>query len=65
VRAWIGVGTTNAKAGSYAEVLPSGSYTDLYYQCGNTSQLYTITIEGPNGELTHRSTTVTRVPVDF
>ena len=66
VAAWIGIDTTNAKAGSYSDVATSGSYV-LAYQCHavSESQIYTVTLEDAAGNLTHKTVTISQVPVEF
>lgn len=56
----IGVGTTDAFAGAYETGLPpSGSYTNLNYQCSNASQTYTVSIRGTSGQ-TNKTITLKR-----
>lgn len=56
----IGVGTNDAFAGAYETGLPpSGSYTNLAYQCSNPSQTYTVSIRGTSGQ-TNKTITLKR-----
>ena len=58
-KAYIGVMTTNAKIAPYESDLPPGyTYTNLYYQCGVASQIYTVTLEDGSGHLTHKTVTI-------
>ena len=59
VNAWFGIGTTNAKIGAYEEVPTTATYT-FYYQCSVASQIYTVTLEDANGQLQHRTVTISR-----
>lgn len=58
--AWIGEGTTDAKADPTAQVDPSGSYSDFDFSCEVKSQVYTVTLESADGELTSQSVTLIR-----
>ena len=58
--AWIGVGTTDAKAEPFAEVDTSGVFTDISYQCANPSEIYTVTLDDGAGTLTHATVTLER-----
>ena len=56
----IGVGTTDAFAGAYETGLPpSGTYTDISYQCSEASQIYTVSIRGTSGQ-TNKTVTLKR-----
>lgn len=57
--AWFGVDTSNAKAGPLQQVAPSGSFTWDFF-CSNAATVYTVTVEGSDGTLVHRSVTVSR-----
>lgn len=60
VRAYIGVQTSNAKAAPYESDLPPVyTYTNLYYNCDQDSQFYTVTLEDGAGHLTHKTVTIT------
>lgn len=59
VAAWFGVGTDNAKAEPYESVPTTATYT-FAYQCSETSQRYTVTLEDAAGQLTHRTVEVVR-----
>lgn len=60
VRAYIGVQTNNAKAAPYESDLPPVyTYTNLYYNCDQNSQYYTVTLEDGSGHLTHKTVTIT------
>ena len=60
VRAYVGVQTNNAKTGSYSGELPAVyTYSDIYYNCGQASQYYTVTLEDAAGRLTHKTVTIT------
>lgn len=51
-RAWIGVGTNDASAQPFAEVsLTSSGYTDVVYECRGAEQLFTLTVQGPDGSV--------------
>ena len=58
--AWIGVGTTDAKAEPFAEVDTSGVFTDISYQCANASEIYTVTLDDGAGTLSHATVTLER-----
>lgn len=59
VRAYVGVQTNNAKTGSYSGELPAVyTYTDIYYNCDQASQYYTVTLEDGAGHLTHKTVTI-------
>lgn len=59
VRAYVGVQTNNAKTGSYSGELPAVyTYTDIYYNCDQASQFYTVTLEDGAGRLTHKTVTI-------
>ena len=59
VRAYVGVQTNNAKTGSYSGELPAVyTYSDIYYNCGQASQYYTVTLEDAAGRLTHNTVTI-------
>ena len=58
--AWIGENTTNAKENPTAEVDTSGTYSDFEFSCEIESQVYTVTLESADGELTSRSVTLVR-----
>jgi len=61
VRAWIGVGTTDASAQPFAEVATTQSaYGDLSFACNTDRKVFTLTVEGDGGR-TSRSIVVTRV----
>jgi cell wall integrity and stress response component len=53
-KAWIGVGTKDAKSAPYATVPTSGSY-DIGFPCSVSHQLYTVTLEDASGHLTSKS----------
>lgn len=57
--AWFGVQTTNAKAAPYEEVPTTATYP-FQYSCSNDSQYYTVTLEDADGNLTHKTVTVTK-----
>lgn len=60
VRAYIGVQTDNAKSAPYESNLPPVyTYTNIYYNCGQASQFYTVTLEDAAGHLTHKTVTIT------
>ena len=60
VRAYIGVQTNNAKAAPYeGDLPPVYTYTNLYYNCDQDSQYYTVTLEDGSGHLTHKTVTIT------
>ncbi|MGV8884832.1 MAG: hypothetical protein ACOH1T_04490 [Microbacteriaceae bacterium] len=60
-RAYIGAGTTDAKAGPYESNLPPiYTYSDISYNCSQASQVYTVTLEDGAGLLTNRTVTITR-----
>jgi hypothetical protein len=60
-KAYIGVGTNNAKTGAYeGDLPPSYTYTNLNYQCSQASQIYTVTLEDGAGHLTHKTVTITK-----
>jgi hypothetical protein len=59
VRAYIGVQTLNAKAAPYESGLPPVyTYTNLYYNCDQNDQYYTVTLEDADGNLTHKTVTI-------
>ena len=58
VKAWFGVHTTNAKAAPYEEVPTTATYS-FNYQCSNSSEFYTVTLQDASGNLTHKTVTVT------
>jgi len=59
VRAYVGVQTNNAKSAPYESNLPPVyTYTNIYYNCGQASQFYTVTLEDAAGRLTHKTVTV-------
>lgn len=59
VRAYVGVQTNNAKTGSYSGELPAVyTYSDIYYNCDQASQYYTVTLEDAAGHLTHKTVTI-------
>lgn len=56
----IGVGTTDAYAGAYETGLPpSGSYSNISYQCSEATQIYTVSIRGASGQ-TNKTVTLKR-----
>ena len=59
-RAWIGQGTTNAKNDPTSKVDPSGTYSKFEFSCEVESQVYTVTLESADGELTSQSVTLVR-----
>ncbi|MER3388937.1 MAG: hypothetical protein RJQ01_02785 [Microcella sp.] len=59
VRAWFGIGTTNAKAEPFEEVPTTASYV-FTYQCSEPSQLYTVTLEDASNRLTSETVEVVR-----
>ena len=60
-RAYIGVMTNNAKAAMYeGDLPPVYTYTNLYFNCGQASQYYTVTLEDGAGHLTHKTVTITK-----
>ena len=59
-RAYIGVQTNNAKAAPFTgELPPVYTYTDIYFNCDQDSQYYTVTLEDGSGHLTHKTVTIT------
>ncbi len=59
VTLWFGVGTTNAKTGGLGEYDLNDTVV-WNYQCGQDGgqQIYTITVEASNGNLTHKTITI-------
>lgn len=60
-KAWIGVGTTNAKTAPFAEVDPTDTYKDISFQCSNASEIYTVTLEDAAGNLMSHTVKLVRV----
>jgi hypothetical protein len=61
VRAFIGVGTTDAAANPTESNLPPVfTYSGLDYPCDLESQVYTVTLENAAGEQTSETVTITR-----
>jgi hypothetical protein len=61
VRAYLGVGTQNAAINpTVSDLPPTATYTDLAYDCGVASQVYTVTLEDEAGALASRTVTITR-----
>lgn len=59
--AYIGVGTTDAKAAPFeGDLPPIYTYKDISYNCDQASQVYTVTLENADGLLTHKTVTVTK-----
>lgn len=59
-RAWIAAGETDARANPDDEVDPSGTYRDLVFDCSRDTEIYTVSLENPEGELTSQSVTLRR-----
>jgi uncharacterized integral membrane protein len=61
VRAYIGIGTENARDDAYdGDLPPTYTYDLISYLCDQESQIYTVSLEDANGELTNETVTVTR-----
>jgi hypothetical protein len=61
VRAYLGVGTQNAAINpTVSDLPPTATYTDLDYDCGLESQVYTVTLEDDAGAVTSKTVTITR-----
>lgn len=59
VKAYIGVQTKNAKTAPYeADLPPVYTYTNLYYNCDQASQYYTVTLEDGAGHITNKTVTI-------
>lgn len=58
--AWIGVGTDDAKANPFAEVEPSGSFSELAFDCAVESEFYTVTLDDGAGTISHATVTLLR-----
>ena len=59
-RGWIAAGETDARANPDAQVDPSGTYRDLVFDCSRDSEIYTVSLENSEGELTSESVTLRR-----
>lgn len=59
-RAWIAAGETDARANPDEEVDPSGTYRDLVFDCSRETEIYTVSLENPQGDLTNQSVTLRR-----
>jgi hypothetical protein len=57
--AWFGIATTDAKAAPWSMVGLNDSIS-VDYQCGNASEIYTVTVSGAGGD-TSKTITVTNV----
>lgn len=61
VRAYIGVATEDARAEAFdGDLPPTHTYSNIVYLCDQESQFYTVSIEDVDGELTHKTVTITR-----
>lgn len=59
VRAWFGIGTTDARAEPFESVPTTVTYT-FNYQCSEPSQIYTVTLEDSAGRVTHATVEIVR-----
>ncbi len=59
VRAWFGIGTTDARAEPFESVQTTVTYT-FNYQCSEPSQIYTVTLEDSAGRVTHATVEIVR-----
>ena len=61
VRAYIGVGTDNARDDPFdGDLPPTYTYLDIVYLCDQESQIYTVTLEDESGEIASETVTVSR-----
>lgn len=61
VRAYLGVGTQNAAINpTVSDLEPTATYSDLAFDCGVASQVYTVTLEDAAGRLASNTVTITR-----
>jgi hypothetical protein len=61
VRAFIGVGTDDASIDPFASDLPPVfTFRDLEFDCAQDSEVYTVTLEGDDGQVTSQSVTIRR-----
>ncbi len=63
-RAWIAAGETDARANPDAGVDPSGTYRDLVFDCSRETEIYTVSLENAQGDLTNQSVTLRRALED-
>lgn len=59
VKAWFGIGTTDARAEPFESVPTTATYT-FTYQCSEPSQIYTVTLEDSAGRVTHATVEIVR-----
>ena len=61
VRAYIGVGTDNARDDPFdGDLPPTYTYLNIVYLCDQESQTYTVTLEDESGEIASETVTVSR-----
>jgi len=61
VRAYIGVGTDNARDDPFdGDLPPTYTYLNIVYLCEQESQTYTVTLEDENGEIASETVSVSR-----